>query len=158
MLALGAAALWLLTVAAWVASVIARRRNAADAAPTASADVRAGANASAARSAFISACKRDDASAIARALIAWARSEGSHARTLGELAHVLDATQRAASIELERHLYAANPEPFDGGSVAAVFRDGFAFTATAAEKTQSLLPPLYPFVTTRSDESAQTLH
>ncbi|HEX7915260.1 MAG TPA: hypothetical protein VF497_05880, partial [Rudaea sp.] len=137
---------------------IARRRKTAAAVPTAAADARADANASAARLAFIGACKRDDASAIARALIAWARSEGSHARTLGELAHALDASQRAASIELERHLYAANPEPFDGGRVAAAFRDGLAFAATHAGKAQSPLPPLYPFATTRADESAQTLH
>jgi len=102
--------------------------------------------------------KRGDAPAIARALIAWARAEGSDARTLGELAHTLDATQRAASIELERYLYAANAETCDGARIAAAFRDGLAFIVTPAGKTQSALPPLYPFATKRSDESVQTLH
>jgi len=157
-LALVAVGLWLLTVVAWSASVVARRRQAADAGPVPTSDIRVGANASTARSAFIGACKRGDAPAIARALIAWARAEGSDARTLGELAHTLDASQRAASIELERYLYAANAETCDGARVATAFRDGLAFIVTPAGKAQSPLPPLYPFATKRSDESVQTLH
>lgn len=147
MLALAASGLWLLTVAAWSVSVLARRRNAGSSASMDGPDSRADGHARAARAAFVDACKRDDAAAAARALIAWAHDEGCKVRTLGEIAASVGEAQGAALNELERRLYAANPGPFDGKRIAAVFRNGFTFAAKAEGKAGSPLPPLYPFPT-----------
>jgi len=145
-LAFVAAGLWLLTLAAWFGWVFAKRHTAvaasAPAAPDALADTKTGA----ARKAFAGACKRNDAPSIARALLVWARSTGSPARTLGELASSLsDDEQRALLRELERHLYGAGADAFDGERAAAAFRGGFAFVQAAETKASSPLPPLYPF-------------
>lgn len=143
-LALAACALWLLTIAAWAVSTWMRRRGRgggeSGSGPAARGDGRA-------RAAFVAACKRDDAAAMAHALIAWARDEGCNARTLGELAAAVGEAQRAALSELERRLYAAGSGAFDGGRIAAAFRNGFAFASMARAEVDSPLPPLYPFPT-----------
>ena len=152
--AVAALGLWLLTVLAWIGWALARRRAAAPAAPARSADMTGGA----ARKAFTDACKRNDAAAIARALLTWARGESAAVRTLGELAPLLaEETQRAALRELERSLYAADAHAFDGGRVASAFRSGFAFAPKAGAESVSPLPPLYPF-SIREERSPPSLH
>lgn len=139
-----AVGLWLLTLAAWFGWAFVRRRAAAvaPAAPETLVDAKAGA----ARKAFAEACKHNDATSIARALLAWARSVGSPARTLGDLASSLaDEEQRAALRELERSLYGTDAGEGRGERIAAAFRAGFAFVRPGASPTASPLPPLYPF-------------
>lgn len=145
-LAIAASGLWLLTLAAWAGWALARRRSAADpgspSAPAAPID----ANTGAARKAFTDACKRNDAAAIARAVLSWARHAGSRARTLGDLAASLaDEQQRAALHDLERSLYGTNAGGSSGERIAAAFRNGFVFARAEEAKNASPLPPLYPF-------------
>jgi hypothetical protein len=144
-LAFAAMGLWLLTLAAWLGWALTRRR-AGVSGPPAAPQLAVDAGASAARKAFADACKRSDVPAIARALLAWSRSEGSAARTLGELTPTLaDETQRGALRDLERSLYAAEPGTFDAARIAAAFRDGFVFARSSQAKLAQALPPLYPF-------------
>ncbi|MFT3790682.1 MAG: BatD family protein [Rudaea sp.] len=157
-IAFAAVALWLLTAIAWIVWMLAQRRK-RDTASSAPASARpVDANASAARKVFVDACKRNDASAIARALLAWARSKGGTARTLGELSSSLgEDAQRSALRDLERHLYAADASAFDGARIAAAFRGGPAFNASTVTEAESPLPPLYPF-RIRQEPPSRTLH
>jgi hypothetical protein len=155
--ALAALGLWLLTVLVWIGWTLARRK-AAGAAPLAAQVQPADATTGAARKAFAGACKRNDAAAIARALLVWARSERSAARNLGELAPLLgDDAQRAALRDLERSLYAAVASACDGERIAAAFRNGFAFAPNLQAETASPLAPLYPF-SIRADRPSSTIH
>ena len=145
-LAFLAGGLWLLTLAAWLGWMFAKRRSTVVANEPVAFDALADAKTGAARKAFAGACKRNDVPSIARALLVWARSAGTPARTLGELASSLsDEEQRALLRELERHLYGAGAGVFDGERAAAAFRGGFAFVQAAEAKASSPLPPLYPF-------------
>ncbi len=156
-IAFAALALWLLTALAWAGWLLARRRAAAGGAVAAAAGP-VNADTAAARKAFLDACKRDDASAVARALLAWARSDGSAARTLGELTPTLASeAQRAALNDLERSLYAAGAGTSSGERVAAAFRNGFEFAAKTQAAAPAAVPPLYPF-SIQSERSSRTLH
>ena len=156
-IAIVALGLWLLTMAAWIAWAVARRKAVFTAGPAHATLRPLGAAATAGtRKSFADACKRNDASAIARALLAWARSEGSTARTLGELAPALgDEAQRASLGELERSLYAPGADAFNGERIAAAFRGGLAFVSNTNAKAEvaSPLPPLYPFSIRRDGPS-----
>lgn len=144
--AFAAVGLWLLTLAAGLGWIFTRRRPAVAASAPSASDAPIDAKTSAARKAFAGACKRNDAASIARALLVWARSTGSSARTLGELAASLSEEEQRASLrELERHLYGTETDAVDGERLAAAFRGGFVFVHAAETKTSSPLPPLYPF-------------
>ncbi len=157
MLALIALGLWALTVAAGLAWMLRQRRRAA-LAPLAALPVSVSASATSARKAFDGACARDDARAAARALLAWARAEGSTVRTLGDLARALgDDAQRAALREFERSLYGAAGVRGSGERLAAAFRNGLVFVTAPAAESSSPLPPLYPFAV-RRDSVSPTLH
>lgn len=138
--------LWLLTLAAWLAWALTRRRPRAAAGPAPASARRVDANAGAARKAFADACRSNDVSAMARALLAWARGEGGTARTLGELALSLgEETQRTALREIERSLYGTDAAAaLVGERIAAAFRNGFAFVHAARTTPTPALPPLYP--------------
>jgi len=151
-LAIGAIALWLATLAAWI--YLARRGAPANAPARATAIPVAVDEVSirAARKAFADACERDDPSTSARALLAWARAQGSAARTLGELASELtDAAQRDALREFERVVYGmqSNTTTAAGASVnlAAAFSRGLSLPSASRGDAgaPSPLPPLYPF-------------
>lgn len=146
MLAFTAIGLWLATLAAWLGWEFVRRRKVSAAIPADGSISSVDAKPGTARKAFLNACERNDTSAMARALLAWARSEGSSARTLGELTSSLgDDAQRSALTELERTLYGADGGAFDGARFAAAFRSGLAFVHSAGTKPPPALPPLYPF-------------
>jgi hypothetical protein len=153
-LAFVALGLWALTLIAGIAWLLAQRRRAA---PNAAALANPlDANARNARKSFTDACTRDDAPAAARALLAWARAQGSSARSLGDLSRALaDDAQHAALAELDRARYGAGA--INGATLAAAFRQGFAFVSTQAGNPASPLPPLYPFKV-REDSGAPTLH
>lgn len=150
MLAVAALGLWLVTLAAWIYASrrggAARNPLRADANAAAADDV----SVSAARKAFVGACARDDASACARALVAWARAQGGVARTLGELGSTLtNPTQRDAVHMLERALYGAESDAAASGfgaRLASAFGRGLSLPAVAhGVAPPSPLPPLYPF-------------
>jgi hypothetical protein len=146
MLAIAGFSLWLLTLAAWLVWARMRKRSPDPTPGAASLVALDPVKSGAARKAFTDACKKGDASAIARALIAWARSEGGSARTLGELsASLADEAQRNALDDLERNLYSANMTGFDAARSAAAFRNGFKFIANEKASAAAPLPPLYPF-------------
>ncbi|TLY52387.1 MAG: protein BatD [Gammaproteobacteria bacterium] len=161
MLAVAALGLWLVTLAAWIYT--ARRGSAARHPPHDSTNAAAADEASsirAARRAFAEACVRDDASACARTLLAWARARGVSVRTLGELAQlVIDPSQRDALLVLERALYgeesgAAASTTGLGAQLARAFNQDIRLPVTArSARTPSPLPPLYPFVV-RKDGTA----
>lgn len=135
--------LWLATLAAWIGLTLLPRRGGD---VVAAAGAAAAPPTSAAQRTFADACRRNDAPAAARALLAWARGAGGTVRTLGELAAALaDDAQRTALADLERSLYAAAAGGFDGARLAAAFRHGIAFAPAAQCMPASPLPPLYPF-------------
>ncbi|MEZ5461378.1 BatD family protein [Dokdonella sp.] len=136
-LALALAALWLLTLALWWRS---RRTRAVVVA-------RSSASASApGRSAFLRATAMGDLVGAERALVAWARSERSGVRNIGELRDALgDDRQRSALDDLQRVRYAG--VNLDGLStrLVSVFRGGFDWKDEKPAKTDTpALPPLYP--------------
>ena len=142
-LAIGAFALWLATLlgfAVWRERFGARRKPKDSEAAAASFE-----NTSAARKAFAGACARNDAHAAARALLAWARTEGASVRSLGELAaRLADSEQRMATAELDRSLYGVASIDGLGARLASAFRKGLAFGSAATATQPSVLPPLYP--------------
>jgi hypothetical protein len=147
MLAIAGFVLWLATLAAWIYTNRRARASTSAARSDVAAAVAEDMSIRTARKAFTDACARDDASASARSLLAWARAQGSSARTLGELAAKLsDAGQRDALRTLERTIYGV--ESAAGGSgarLAAAFSQGISLPSIAVANTQSSLPPLYPF-------------
>lgn len=141
-LALGSAALWLLSVLAWLLWRRRERPAAAvtppDAAPTSARQCQL---------AFLAAARGTDSAAQLRCLLAWARAERPAIRHLGELAAALgDERQRAAIASLQQRQYAGAPVAGDGAELAEAFRRGFVWRATAAgPDAGDDLPPLYPF-------------
>jgi hypothetical protein len=144
LLTYAALALWLLTVAAWLVWMRAQRRHVAAAASRPTPATAPSANANAARKTFADACAREDMRAAARALLIWARAEGSTARTLGDLGRALDDPQRSVLGDMQRALYGATGAA-DAKAVASAFRDGLRFAPATAAAPATLLPPLYPF-------------
>lgn len=136
MLALG----WLATAAAW--AWWARRRPQHRAAPIAAAPTTAAAQ----RAAFLRACSLGDLAAAERALLAWARTEHSEVRNLGELAQRLaDASQRDALMRLQRARYAQAGSDGLATQLRDAFQRGIAWIAVATQRhSPDALPALYP--------------
>lgn len=138
LLAIGSLLLWLLTVAAFV---VWRRQAPAQRPAAAPAAAPSGT-----RKAFDHAVARNDASAAARQLLAWARREGVTARNLGELAAQLQSPpQREAIAALQAALYAADAKSTIPASLAASFAAGLALAPRAAanDDAAAVLPPLW---------------
>lgn len=141
-LALGSAALWLLSVLAWLLWRRRRRPAAAvtqpDAAPTSARQCQL---------AFLAAARGTDSAAQLRGLLAWARAERPAIRHAGELAAALgDERQRAAIARLQQRQYAGAPVAADGAGLAEAFRGGFVWRVTeSGNDPGGDLPPLYPF-------------
>ncbi len=141
-LALGSAALWLLSVLAWL--LWRRRRGPAltappvDAVPTSARQCQL---------AFLAAARGTDSAAQLRGLLAWARAERPAIRHAGELAAALgDERQRAAIASLQQRQYAGAPVAADGAELAEAFRRGFVWRAAeSGPDAGGDLPPLYPF-------------
>ncbi|MET0616146.1 MAG: BatD family protein, partial [Luteibacter sp.] len=135
----GALALWVLTVVAWI--VLARRR----AAPTTAAPVAVPASAQRerpAREAFLKSASSGDAASAERALLSWARIVRPSVRSLGALAALLDAPQRAAIEGLQRARFAGGE--LDRAALRDAFAKGFAWTPATQGDQGDGLPPLYP--------------
>ena len=141
-LALGSAALWLLSVLAWLLWRRRRRPAAAvtppDAAPTSARQCQ---------QAFQAAARGTDSAAQLRSLLAWARAERPAIRHPGELAAALaDERQRAAIASLQQRQYAGAPVAAAGAELAEAFRRGFVWRAAESDPDAGGdLPPLYPF-------------
>jgi len=138
-IALGSAALWLLSLLLWWW----RRRRAAlpvASTPDPAPSVRQ------LRQAFLAAARGDDAAAQARCLLAWARAERASIQHLGELASALDDDRQIAAItalQQQRYAPAATAGRHD---LAAVFAKGFAWRrAKPPADGGPALAPLYPF-------------
>ncbi len=142
-LAFFALTLWILTLAAWIAWLLARRRRE----PSPSLPSPADTGMTDARAAFRAAVAHADWPASARALLAWARHTRPALRNLGELVRVLnDPAQIAAIGELERACYGVGADAGFADRLAAAFRGslGLAPDHTTADSA-SALPALYPF-------------
>lgn len=98
------------------------------------------------RSAFRSACVRNDINAAAHALLRWARLQQSTLRNLGELTPLLsDPSQREVLTQLERVRYGDGDSAGVAERMAAVFANGISFRHANVKKSESaLLPELYP--------------
>ncbi len=136
--------LWLVTLAAWVASRQAQHRCTTTLRPPSASG---GAALVTAQSAMRTACTRDDWPAAARALLTWSRAEHPDLRNLGELARLLDDPEQIAAIaELERACYGRGAAAGFNARLAAAFRKGPSYRRPAAAgTTRSALPALYPF-------------
>lgn len=133
--------LWLLSLLAWWWL----RRRARRAAPAPTSPAAPAGDARALRQAFMDAARGGDASAQARSLLAWARSERPGLHHLGELSAALDSgAQRAAIDALQRRQY-GNAQASPAEDLVAAFADGFAWRRPGGGEPGSPLPPLYPF-------------
>jgi hypothetical protein len=133
--------LWLLSLLAWWWL----RRRARRAAPAPTSPAAPAGDARALRQAFMDAARGGDASAQARSLLAWARSERPGLHHLGELSAALDSgAQRAAIDALQRRQY-GNAQASPAEDLVAAFADGFAWRRPGDGEPGSPLPPLYPF-------------
>lgn len=94
------------------------------------------------------ACQDHDPERAARAVLGLAAQGGMAERafSLSALAErLVDETQRAQILTLERRLYADGDETWNGEALWYAVREGLRFqTAAAPAATSSLLPPLYP--------------
>jgi hypothetical protein len=147
-IALGLAVLWLATLAAWFGSkwLVSKKRSSS---PSASQDEMSGASGSAAqaRAAFLAACRRNDALAARRALLAWARAKAPDAPPAGlnALAKQIDDSALAAQVrDLDRACYAG--ETWHGGEALAQALTELPMQKNAVPPSQrrSSLAPLYP--------------
>jgi hypothetical protein len=140
-IAAGLAALWLLTVVAWVAW--ARRRRRPPPAPF-TADAAAPARAGPAREQFLKAAESGDLPMAERTLVAWARAERPAVRTLGELAAALQpGRQRDAIAALQRARFAGEAGA-DVRGLREAFAGGFDWLPAGTPPGRGGLPPLYP--------------
>jgi hypothetical protein len=93
------------------------------------------------------ACESNDARAARRALLAWATARWPRQapRTLEELAPHLPAAS-AVLRDLDRHLYAAGSDAWNGPGAWSQLQPMLAQAGPAGEKHQGdrALPPLYP--------------
>jgi hypothetical protein len=148
-IALTLGVLWLATLAAWLGSrwrgakrnPSSLRSGARDEPPNGSA------NAAQARAAFQAACRKNDALAARRALLAWARAEASNAPPAGlnALARQVDDAELANLIRaLDRACYAG--DAWQDGTVLAraLTKLPTPRSTTAPSQRQSSLAPLYP--------------
>lgn len=139
LLAVAALLLWLLTLLAGAAWWLRSRGKSGRATEA----IAAGASS---RAAFLVAVKRADWPASARTLLAWARQSNPQIRSLGELERVVaDAAQAAAIKALDRACYGSGADNGElSHALARAFAGKIAFSADAAVRERSVLPPLYP--------------
>ena len=140
-LAMGAFALWLITLAAWWAMY--RRAPTMRAPAPVAAAINPGMREAKAR--FERACREGDTASIANSLLAWAKAEGRDVPHLGALAESIgDAQQREMLRALERARFGGGDAPAPD-AINKVFTNGFFWLR---ENTQtavpSVLPRLYP--------------
>ncbi|MEO5560827.1 MAG: protein BatD, partial [Dokdonella sp.] len=131
-------ALWLITLALWW-----RSRRHAPSAPGATAIC---ADTSAQRIVFLRACAMGEFAGAERALVAWARSERTDVRNLGEVAtRLADTAQRDALADLQRTRYAGAPSQGLATRLQQAFQRGLVWREENATRvTASALPALYP--------------
>lgn len=142
-LAFVALALWMATLIAWIVWLVAQRRKQPPATPSS----REPQDSPRVRRAFADACKREDANATARALLAWARLTRPELRNLGELRQaVSDSGQAIAIADLERAAYGAGKSgEVSFTDLARLFAHGPAVGARMGRgEPASPLPELYP--------------
>ena len=131
-------ALWLTTLALWWRSR--RDETLAKIAPKSALDT------SSQRTAFLRACSLGEFAAAERALVAWARSERSAVRNLGELAKRLgDPMQQGALADLQRTRYAGAPAQGLASRLRHAFQGGLGWRDEPARRVAvAALPALYP--------------
>lgn len=102
--------------------------------------------ASGGRDALMRACAMGDLVQAERALLAWARTQNSTVRNLGELGLLLeDADQRQAIEAVQRARYAGDATDGVASRLARAFRAGLNWRRPVnAVESASALPPLYP--------------
>lgn len=137
-LALVGFALWLTTLALWWRAR--RDETLAKIAPKSALDT------SSQRAAFLRACSLGEFAAAERALVAWARSERSAVRNLGELAKGLgDPIQQGALADLQRTRYAGVPAQGLASRLRHAFQGGLGWCDEPARRVAvAALPALYP--------------
>ncbi|MGA9333417.1 MAG: BatD family protein [Rudaea sp.] len=135
--------LWAATVVAWILWLLAQRRRQRATQPPmeAAIDTRG------ARAAFRDACAREDCSAIAHALIAWARLSQPRLRNLGGLARALDDKAQVDAVNaLERACYGGGASTGLAETLDHVFKSEPHFRHRISDAApNSPLPALYPF-------------
>jgi hypothetical protein len=140
-IAVGLAALWVLTLLAW--AVWARRRR--DTVPAGAPAIRAEARRPGpAREDFLKATDAGDAVSIERALLGWARVIRPGIRSLGDLAAALrPGPQREAIGALQRARFGQGG--LDTAGLRTAFAGGFDWApSSTGPADQGGLPPLYP--------------
>lgn len=137
----GLGLLWLVTVGAWL--IMRNRRPAAPAATAPDEQSASAKNASQARSAFLAACRANDASAARRNLLVWANAKWSGPRIQGlnALARLLGNPQTTRLLhDLDRACYAQ--DPWEGSALANALPD-LQLPKRSAAVGSGELAPLY---------------
>jgi hypothetical protein len=131
-------ALWLATLALWWRA----RRSA----PAAIRVAAVAPDTSSQRAEFLRACALGEFAGAERALVAWARSERTDVRNLGELSTRLDDTaQREALADLQRTRYAGASAQGLAMRLQQAFKRGLAWREdNGVRRVASPLPALYP--------------
>jgi BatD DUF11 like domain len=143
-ISLAFAALWLGTLAAWLASRRRKHRGPTDATPKGAGPVTDNeTSAGPLRSAFLAACRDNDALAARRSLLLWANAAwaGPRIRGVNALAKLLDDAQIARQLQaLDRACYAS--EPWNGAALASALTT-LPLPRRAKLQDESGLAPLY---------------
>lgn len=133
---------WLITLLLWLR---ARSRLRGKAVETVQSPVEA--NHSAARSRLKQACRQNDPVAARTALIEWAdaRWPGLEPRGLEVVAGMFDGEgTRTLILQLDRHLYRGEADPWEGSALWSAVKKGAARDAAGEQPKAGPLPPLYP--------------
>jgi len=139
-ISLGFGLLWLGTLAAWLAR---GKRRAPPSTATPAEATHAAANVSQARTAFLEACRANDAPAARRNLLLWANAKwrGPRIQGLGALARLLEDPQIKQLLQaLDGACYAQ--APWDGAVLAKALPD-LTFPERATPSNRRYLAPLY---------------
>ncbi len=139
-ISLGFGLLWLVTLAAWLAT---RRPRSPPSAPVPSETTRAAASASQARAAFLEACGANDAPAARRNLLLWANAKwrGPRIQGLSALAKVLENPQTTRLLHaLDGACYAQ--DHWDGAVLAKALPE-LVFPEREPASNRRELAPLY---------------
>ena len=139
-ISLGFGLLWVGTLGAWLAT---RNGRSLPSAPLSPEDTGSAANASQARSAFLAACRANEAPAARRNLLLWANAKwrGPRIQGLSALAKLLGNPQTTRLLRgLDGACYAQ--DPWDGAALAEALPD-LTFPERAAPPNGRELAPLY---------------
>ncbi|HVY81376.1 MAG TPA: BatD family protein [Steroidobacteraceae bacterium] len=148
-IALGLGVLWLATLAAWLGPrwTRSKRETASSASAGRSESAHASGNAAQARAEFHNACRKNDALAARRALLAWVRARSPDAAVAGlnAFAKQLDDPALAAQIRaLDRTCFTGETWQ-DGPALAQALAELPApKRATPSRRERASLAPLYP--------------